>query len=334
MALPFYNWSKVAANNASADATVAWPEGMAPSAVNDSARAMMASTAAYRDDVAGATVTGGTSTAYTVGTFQVFDTLAHLDKQVVAFTPHTTNGATVTLNVDSLGAKPLRAQPSVDLQSGILIQGTPYAAVYNNSDGAFYLFGIGTAPGIPVGGMIDFTGTTAPSSSFVLPFGQAISRTTYATYFAMVSTTFGVGDGSTTFNVPDLRGRVAAGADAMGGSAASRLTSSFFGATASLGATGGNEKETISNGNLPANIPNNLGATFSPSSGTSTIFGGTAAPNTNVTGGAAASVPTPATAFVLTGSVSITGTINGSGANTPLITVQPTMVVNKLLRII
>jgi fatty acid/phospholipid biosynthesis enzyme len=88
-----------------------WQEGQAPSTVNDSARAMMAATAKYRDDIAGAIVTSGSSTAYTVSSYEVFDTLAHLGGQMIAFTPHTTNGATVTLNVDSLGAKPLRSAP-------------------------------------------------------------------------------------------------------------------------------------------------------------------------------------------------------------------------------
>ncbi|MET3964919.1 hypothetical protein [Bradyrhizobium sp. S3.9.1] len=91
---------------------------------------------------------------------------------MIAFTPHTTNGAMVTLNVDGLGAKPLRAQPSVDLQSGVLIQGTPYAAVYNNSDGAFYLYGVGTNPGIPLGSSIDYWGASAPTSSFALAYGR------------------------------------------------------------------------------------------------------------------------------------------------------------------
>ena len=76
MALPFYNWSRTAASNATADSTVNWAEGQSPSSVNDSARAMMASTAAFRDDIAGAIATGGTSTAYTVSSNQVFDTLA------------------------------------------------------------------------------------------------------------------------------------------------------------------------------------------------------------------------------------------------------------------
>src|SRR3954466_868824 len=144
MALPFYNWSRTASSNASADATVNWAEGQAPSSVNDSARAMMASLAGYRDDIAGAIVTGGTSTAYTVTSYQVFDTLAHMSGQMIAFTPHATNGATVTLNVDGLGAKPLRPAPSVELQSNVLILGTPYVAVYNNSDAVFYLQGMGS----------------------------------------------------------------------------------------------------------------------------------------------------------------------------------------------
>ncbi len=68
----FYNWSLVAAQNATADSTVGWAEGMAPSQVNDSARAMMAATRAWVNDISGATVTGGTSTAYTLASNQVF----------------------------------------------------------------------------------------------------------------------------------------------------------------------------------------------------------------------------------------------------------------------
>jgi microcystin-dependent protein len=50
-----------------------------------------------------------------------------------------------------------------------------------------------------------FTGATAPTN-FMICDGTAISRTTYATLFALISTTYGVGDGSTTFNLPDMRG--------------------------------------------------------------------------------------------------------------------------------
>jgi microcystin-dependent protein len=243
--MTLYKWSQTAANNATADGLVNWQEGQAPSSVNDSARAMMAAVAKYRDDVSGAIVTSGTSTAYAVSSFEVFDTLAHLSGQTIAFTPHVTNGATVTLNVDSLGAKPLRSSPGVEVPAGTLILGTPYTCIYNSSDTAFYLHGgIGgaNAYSIPLGAGMDYWGSTAPSSIFALAQGQAISRTTYATLFSLVGTTFGAGNGSTTFNIPDKVGRVSAMLDA--GSA--RLSSTYFGSNpANLGAVGGLESHTL-----------------------------------------------------------------------------------------
>jgi len=328
MALPFYNWSRTAASNATADSTVNWAEGMAPSAVNDSARAMMASTAAFRDDIAGAIATGGTSTAYTVTSYQIFDSLAHLNGQMIAFTPHATNGATVTLNVDGLGAKPLRSAPSVELPAGVLVQGTPYAALYNSSDAAFYLHGFFTNPySIPIGASVDFWGTSAPNSSFVLAYGQAISRSTYSTLFSMFSTTFGTGDGSTTFNVPDLRGRVVAGKDDMGGSSANRLTAADDGLNGdTLGATGGGETQTLVTANLPAYTPSGSVSTSVITEGQAVKVTGTN--NVGVGGSASGGQLVPITA-----SSTFTGTAQG-GTSTAFGVVQPTIVANKLLRII
>lgn len=78
-----------------------------------------------------------------------------------------------------------------------------------------------------VGEVTDFAGVTIPSG-WLLCYGQAVSRVTYASLFEAIGTTYGVGNGSSTFNVPDLRGRVIAGDDDMGGASANRL--SFFGA--------------------------------------------------------------------------------------------------------
>jgi len=252
--MAFWSWSKTAASNATADNTINWAEGQSPSSVNDSARAMMARTAEWRDDVSGTIATGGTSTAYTVTSNQGFDTLAHLTGAMIAFVPHASCGATVTLNVDGLGAKPLRTSPGVELQSGMLIQGTPYVATYSNADGVFYLRGFYALPyAIPIGGLLPYVGSTAPNSSFALPFGQAISRTTYAGLFSMISTTFGVGDGTTTFNLPDLRGRAIFGLDNMGGSAASRITvaGGNFDGTA-FGTVGGAQNHTLTSNELPS----------------------------------------------------------------------------------
>lgn len=63
----------------------------------------------------------------------------------------------------------------------------------------------------PTGVLAPFAGATAPTG-WLLANGQAVSRTVYAALFAVASTTYGPGDGSTTFNLPDLRGRMPLGA--------------------------------------------------------------------------------------------------------------------------
>jgi microcystin-dependent protein len=66
---------------------------------------------------------------------------------------------------------------------------------------------------IPVGVIQQYAGTTAPNSNYLLAQGQAISRSTYATLFSLIGTTYGAGDGSTTFNIPNLKGRIPVGLD-------------------------------------------------------------------------------------------------------------------------
>jgi microcystin-dependent protein len=333
--MTFWSWSRTASSNASADSTINWAEGQAPSSINDSARAVMAAAAKYRDDIAGAIVTGGTSTAYTVGSYEVFDTLAHLNGQMIAFTPHTTNADTVTLNVDSLGAKPLRSAPSTELVAGTIVQGTPYVAVYNNSDGAFYLQGYFSSPyNVPFLGGLDFWDTVTPNSSFIFPAGQAISRTVYSRAFARWGTTYGAGDGSTTFNVPDKTERVSV----MKAASASRLTSNYFGGNSTvMGATGGGESITLGTSNLPAYTPSGSVATTTASSafvsgvgayaGT-TVVNFSPGPGSNTVGG---------TIAPLAISSSSTSTFSGSaqgGSSVPVRTVPPAIVCNYILRIL
>jgi microcystin-dependent protein len=109
-----------------------------------------------------------------------------------------------------------------------------------------------TGLSIPAGVVLPFAGATAPDG-FLLCYGQAVSRAIYADLFAAIGTAYGAGDGSTTFNVPDLRGRVAAGKDDMGGSAANRITGSGSGiSSATLGAAGGAETHTLTTAQIPA----------------------------------------------------------------------------------
>ena len=64
---------------------------------------------------------------------------------------------------------------------------------------------------VPAGTIIGFAGANAPSG-WLLCDGSAVSRSTYAALFAIIGTTYGVGDGGSTFNLPDLRGRIPIGA--------------------------------------------------------------------------------------------------------------------------
>ena len=77
--------------------------------------------------------------------------------------------------------------------------------------------------GIPAGILVPFAGSTAPDG-WLLCDGSAVSRTTYSSLFAVIAATYGAGDGSTTFGLPDLRGRMAVGLDNMGGTSADRVT--------------------------------------------------------------------------------------------------------------
>lgn len=116
MARGLRKWSKTATSNASADSGINWAEGMAPSAVNDSSRAEMASMSMWRDDNNG-TLSGTLSTAtYSVTSNQTFDALAAGD--TIAFQLGSDMPATALLNVDSLGAKPLRPVAGTDFAGG------------------------------------------------------------------------------------------------------------------------------------------------------------------------------------------------------------------------
>ena len=112
-------------------------------------------------------------------------------------------------------------------------------------------------PAVPIGMSLewDYAAASIPSWS-LLQYGQAISRTTYPALAALASAAsypHGTGDGSTTFNIADKRGRVAAGKDDMGGTAAGRITAAISGTAGTvLGAVVGNEGVTLAVAQIPS----------------------------------------------------------------------------------
>ena len=139
---------------------------------------------------------------------------------------------------------------------------------------------------VPVGVTLPYGGSSAPNAAWLLCYGQAISRSTYATLFGILGTSFGVGDGSTTFNVPDLRGRVPVGLDNIGGTAANRIqvsttiTTTNASPTATVAsATGLSVGQYVESANVPdgTTITVIAGTTLTLSANATASAGGTAA---------------------------------------------------------
>jgi microcystin-dependent protein len=329
-----WQWSKTSASNAIADPTVNWAEGMPPGVVNDSARAMMARIAEWRDDLSGSLVTSGSSTAYTLTTNQGLPSPPN-NGQAICFAPHATNGGAATLAADGGTAYPLQASLGVAASPASLIQGTPYCGSYNASSSAWILFG-GVPTSVPLGAVLPYTGSIAPTSNFALPFGQAISRTTFAPYFALVGTTYGAGDGSTTFNLPDLRGRAIHGLDNMGGTAAGRIGTALStdGGTINgqqIGSAGGSQSHAQTSAEMAVhnhgvNDPTHTHTATASPFGSNPTGGG-------FNGGNAGSISTGSTIAVTVNAASTGVSIQNAGSGNAMALVSPTMVLPYIVRV-
>ncbi len=139
-------------------------------------------------------------------------------------------------------------------------------------------------PIFPPGWLNDYAGSTAPSG-WLLCAGQAVSRATYANLFAVIGTTYGVGDGSTTFNIPDLRGRTRIGLDNMNGTSANVVTGAW---ADSLGGTGGAETHTLITNEIPAHTHTTGVQSANYSGGANTAVAGGSGGATGSAGGGAA----------------------------------------------
>jgi microcystin-dependent protein len=183
--------------------------------------------------------------------------------------------------------------------------------------------------GYVTGDLKPWPGAVLPTSGWLIADGSAVSRTNYATLFGVLGTVWGDGDGASTFNLPDLRGRTLVGAGAGPG-----LTAR------TLGQSGGAEGAVIGSANLPAHTHpiadpghahtiSDPGHSHTASVAASTVTGGTGA-------GGAASGSTGSAVTGITGtqtaSTGITATLANTGGGTALPTLPPFAVLNWIIK--
>lgn len=165
--------------------------------------------------------------------------------------------------------------------------------------------------GIPVGVVMPFAGVGIPAaglgvlpSDWLLCNGQAVSRTAYPALYALLGSQFGAGDGVTTFNVPDLRGRSPLGLDNLGGTSANRVLAV---AADSLGGAGGAEDVVLAESQIPSHSHSTPAHAHTASSGAAGAHT-TAVNRVNGTGSDGSYFPRGATGAAAADSTGIYGT--------------------------
>lgn len=204
-----FDWSTTAANNATADTSINWAEGQAPSTVNNSARVMMARVKELLNDLGGVAIATGTANAVTLAASSGF--VAYADGLRVSFRAASTNSGAATLNVNSIGAKSivkftLNGETSLsgnEIQEDAIYE-LVYSTILNGAAGAWLLLNPTNIDVIPPGFGGPYFGASAPTG-WLICNGATVSRTTYARLFTAIGTIWGAGDGTTTFKIPDGR---------------------------------------------------------------------------------------------------------------------------------
>lgn len=273
------SWTTSAAGNNSASPD-GFPEGMNPSGVNDSAREVMSAVRRWYVDAEWINW-GDTLVRQTNNSFLVSRTATDVytaGRRLKLYDSTTIYGNVISSSPS--GANTIVTVSSSNLSSSLSSGAVGILNPQFSSDPLF-------TPGL----IFPYGGSTVPAGWLACD-GSAVSRTTYAALFAAIGTTWGVGDGATTFNVPDLRGRTLIGSGTGSGLTARTVGTQNIGEETHILTT--NEMPAHNHPTTRGNGGTSNGAYFSynGSTGTQTTDSATTAMQ-NTGGGAAHNVMQP-----------------------------------------
>jgi len=215
----------------------------------------------------------------------------------------------------------------VDLFTAITIDQTATCSITSPT-----LTAIGDTTQIPIGSAIEAS-CLAAGATVISKTANSVTASSNATITTSLTAKFlpwGGGNGTTTFNLPDLRGRLIAGRDNMGGIAASRLTTAYFANASAIGAVGGSQSAALVEANLAAHT--HTGTTSTNGAHTHGL-----SENGRDTGGSTAPTVTGAGTDDQTGSAGLhnhTFTTNSTGSGTAFSIVQPTLTANYIIKVL
>lgn len=229
---------------------------------------------------------------------------------------HDTNGNHVVLKMPYQGSTP--ATPAASIRT-VYVDSVGRLKVVN-SDGTLHF--VGVPPG-----NINFTAASSIPAGWLVADGSAVSRTTYSDLFTALGTTYGVGDGSTTFNVPNINGRVIAGED----NSAGVLTAAGGMSGTTRGSTGGSQTQAIVSTDVPSIISVNVAQAISVRTTVANVWAGGSVVSDPNTGGVG-NHPSNASPQQITSTDNNSISVTSPAASTSPKNVQPTIVMKAIIK--
>jgi microcystin-dependent protein len=173
------------------------------------------------------------------------------------------NLGSAALTLDPNASETINGQASIALMPGM--------TAHILRSGAGWVAGI-FGHGRLIGEYVQVAGPNLPPFC-VWPNGQNLSRSSYATLFAAIGTTYGAGDGAISFGTPDVRGRALFGLDNLGGAAASRITSGVSGINAAALGNAGGDQRIGTHGHAASQAAHNHAGSTDSRGGYGSIYG-------------------------------------------------------------